>query len=139
MTATVFVSVVVAIAAFTGLIAGIKGRRRRLRRRARTPAGQVAGAWSELIDLCRDLGAVIPAGRTRREQSLSVTALDVSGLARRGDASVFGPGQPSLAEVAEYWSSIDAIAGQLRAQIGWIGRWRARVSLRSFLPAVGTA
>ncbi|MDE3206107.1 MAG: hypothetical protein KGQ66_18015 [Acidobacteriota bacterium] len=138
-TSTVVASVVAALLAFTGLIVAIKTRRRRRRRRAATPAGQVAGAWSDLIDRCRDLGIVVPGMRTRSEQASTVGTADLAELARRGDASIFGPGNPSDSEVADYWSAIDQAARQMRVGLGPMRRWRAMVSLRSFTAAMRTS
>lgn len=124
-----------AVGTFAGGVTVMKGRRRQRRRHAELPAMQVAGAWSELVDICRDLGVHVPLRSTRREQALSVSSADLSPLARRGDASIFGPGQPTSAEVREYWSAVDEMGQQLRDQRSRLNRVLARLSLRSLLPA----
>ena len=138
-TATVVGAVLAAVVAFTALMVGMKARRRRRRRRAPTPAGRVAGAWSELMDRCRDLGVAVPGDRTRAEQASSVEVVDLLDLARRGDASIFGPGDPSESEVADYWSSIEQAARQVGSGSSLRRRWQARVSLRSFVAGMGVA
>ncbi|HMC38258.1 MAG TPA: hypothetical protein VKI19_01260, partial [Acidimicrobiales bacterium] len=119
---------------FAGSVTALKSRRRRRRRHAAAPAAQVAGAWSELVDLCRDLGLSVPGRITRREQAAAVALADLAPLARRGDASIFGPGEPTDADVAEYWSSVDAARHQMRSGVSRVRRIRARLSLRSLMP-----
>jgi hypothetical protein len=134
-TAVPVLSLVALLAAYSGLIVGLKLRRRRQRRRAATTAGRVAGAWNELIDVCRDLGVDVPAARTRREQAVAVATGDLTGLAYSGDAAVFGPGQPSDADADAYWSMTQAAAGSLMGGLGWAQRLKVRVSLRSLVLA----
>ncbi len=114
-----------------GLVVGFKRRRRTRRRRAATTTSQIAGAWSELIDRARDLGHVVPAGRTRREQAALLTAPEAGGLASRADAAIFAPGDASESQAADYWAEIDRFSARMMSELGRWQRWRARASLRS--------
>ena len=46
-----------------------KWRRRRRRRTTGSAANRYAGGWRELVDLARDAGLAVPAGRTRQQQA----------------------------------------------------------------------
>ena len=57
----------------------------------------------------------------------------VATLARRADAEVFGPAEPTPADVEEFWRQIDeSVGGMGRGRSPW-GRITARLSLRSLL------
>jgi len=129
-------AVVVGISA---LISGIKRRRRRRRRYGGGPASQIAGAWSELVDLSRDLRVVVPERRTRREEASYLDPAEAVALAVRGDAAVFGPGDPPDEEVRDYWSAMYAVTQQMQAGLGLLARWRVRVSIRSLRPTPSQA
>lgn len=122
---------VLLIAAAFGLVVGLKRRRRSRRRRAATTTSQIAGAWAELIDQARDLGHVLPGGRTRREQATLLAVPEAVKLAWRADAAVFAPGEASEAQVADYWEEVERAAAGMRSGFGRWRQWRAMVSLRS--------
>ncbi len=108
---------------------------RRSRRRTSGPMSRrIVGAWRELVDHARDLGQTVPvsAAATRREQSAAITSPDASGLARRADAHVFGPGGPEPSDAEEFWSAVDRERRAMSASVSRPRRWRARVSLASF-------
>jgi len=117
------------------LIAMIKTRRRDRRRRDGQPADRISGGWSEVLDSALDLGMPLRGGGTRRESGARLAeltpALGSVALAARADAGVFGPGDPTEAEIVAYWLEVDLV---VRGLSGSVGRWRrarARFSLRS--------
>lgn len=110
-----------------------KGTRRRRRRSQGAPTTRLAGGWREIVDRAADLGASVPAASTRREQGIGLSALGVQDLADAADAGVFGPGEPSDAEVADYWSRVDGARRAMASTYPRWQRWRAAVSLRSLL------
>ncbi|HEY1486876.1 MAG TPA: transglutaminase-like domain-containing protein, partial [Micromonosporaceae bacterium] len=60
--------ILVVIVLAVGLL-GWKWRRRRRRRTNGSTANRYAGGWRELVDLARDAGVEVPAGRTRQQQA----------------------------------------------------------------------
>ena len=117
-----------------GGITGAKALRRR-RRRHRGPATtRIAGGWSEVVDLARDLGHSVPALATRHEQTLAVGRADLVPVARAADRAIFGPGDPTPESVSQYWVTVDSTRKQLVAPLKRRQRWLTRLSLRSLLP-----
>lgn len=118
-----------------GGITGAKALRRR-RRRTRGPATtRIAGGWSEVVDLARDLGHSVPLLATRHEQTLAVGRADLVPVARAADRAIFGPGDPTPESAAAYWATVDSTRKQLVAPLKRRQRWLTRLSLRSLLPA----
>ena len=121
------------------VIAVLKGRRRKRRRAADTPAEQVSGGWSEVLSLATDLGSEPQRSGTRREHAgqlagtFPAAAAGTTLLARRADQAVFGPGEPSEAQVADYWARVDENLTGMRASVGGWARFRARFSPRSLV------
>ncbi|GAA2128078.1 transglutaminase-like domain-containing protein [Nocardioides bigeumensis] len=110
-----------------------KALRRRRRRGTGHASGRIAGAWRELVDHARDLGASVPvAGVTRREQSALISSSGAPGLARAADLRVFGPAEPPGDEAASYWTLVDAERRALSSGVSRSRRLRAALSLRSF-------
>jgi hypothetical protein len=121
------------------VIALLKGRRRKRRRTADSPSRQVSGGWSEVLSLATDLGSEPQRTGTRREHAgqlagtFPTAAAGTTLLARRADQAVFGPGEPTEAQVADYWARVDEnIAGMRGSVSGW-KRFRAKVSARSLV------
>jgi hypothetical protein len=119
------------------VIGGLKASRRRRRLEAERRADRISGGWNEIVDNAADYGTPVRPGATRLEDADIVTAAfaqpQVLTLARRADAEVFGPADPSDAEVEEFWRQVDEIvAGMAQSTTFW-GRLRARLSLRSLL------
>ena len=124
-----------AILAFAIVVLGAKEARRRRRKSRGSPTTKLANGWKEIVDRAVDFGAAPAPTATRREQGTLLRDLGVTSLADRADAGVFGPGDPDDAEVAAYWSDVDAarksmVAGRSRWQ-----RIRGALSLRSFATA----
>ena len=117
------------------LVAGLKARRRRARRRAAAMIGRVLGGWAEVIDLGRDLGHEPPRGATRRETGRALAThypeVGIATLARHTDAGVFGPGEPDPADVEALWREVDEVLADIGRSVGPWARVRARFSLRS--------
>jgi len=119
------------------LILAFKARRLRGRRTAEEPVHRVSGGWREVVDVATDLGAGVPRAATRREgarllaEQLPVAAAGTTTLARRADATVFGAGEPTEADVAQFWAEVDEIVGTLRGSVPWRKRVAAKLSLRS--------
>ncbi len=132
------VLVLALIAAPFVAIAIVKGRRRSRRLAAERAADRLSGGWDELVDHALDLRVPVAVGATRTESARALSAAfdpdRVAGIAERADAGVFGPGDPSDADIAAFWGEVDAIVG---ARHGELSRWRrarARFSVRSLLP-----
>ncbi|MBS1674134.1 MAG: transglutaminase domain-containing protein [Actinobacteria bacterium] len=119
------------------VIGAWKAARRRRRRAAAQTADRISGGWDELTDRAVDYGARIPAGSTRAEEAQTVaTALTVpavTALADRADAQVFGPTEPTDADVDAFWREVDGIVAGLGKDAPWHRRMRARLSLRSIM------
>ncbi|WP_105567537.1 transglutaminase-like domain-containing protein [Microbacterium halophytorum] len=129
-----FGSLLILIAPFA-LIALLKGAKRRRRLRAEQPADRIAGGWEELMDRATDYGVRAPVGRTRQEEAALVGgALEeprVGQLAVRADASVFGPGDPGRAEIADYWKQVDEVVDEMAGKASFWKRMKARISIAS--------
>lgn len=117
------------------LIGAWKAAKRRSRRHAKRSADQISGGWDELTDRAVDYGARVDAGATRGEEAHQVAESlaqpAVLTLASRADGQVFGPAEPSPAEVEEFWREVDSIVGDFSKDAGFLARVRARLSVRS--------
>ena len=113
----------------------IKGVRRARRRGAERTADRISGGWDELVDSAVDLRAPVVRGATRAESAAVVgTAFAqprVQTLAGQADAEVYGPGEPSAADVDAFWREVDDIVGEMKGSTTVWRRLRARLSLRS--------
>ncbi|MCL2470268.1 MAG: transglutaminase-like domain-containing protein [Propionibacteriaceae bacterium] len=126
------------IALVVGLITGLKAQRRSRRSKKGELSTQVAGGWDELMDVVRDMGYKVPPG-TRREQLLAVGRNELTPMAARANQAVFGPAELSAPLVHAFWDDVRGTRKVLLASLGRFRRWRARLSLRSFLPKPATA
>jgi hypothetical protein len=125
------------VALLCAVIVGLKARRRKHRRSTGRASTRVVQGWNELVDRARDLGTPMAAGGTRREEATHLEQFGVVGLARDADAQVFGADEPSEETAEAYWTRVDdARRGMTEGTSRW-QRWRAAVSLRSFLPRQG--
>jgi hypothetical protein len=126
---------VLAIALGCALIVGAKWRRRVLRRTRGSTPNRFDAGWRELVDWARDLGAVVPGGRTRYEQAVSLTERPAgeyaTPLAAAADAGIFGRGTPPDAAVEAYWRDVDKARQAMAHSAGRFGRLRAALNLRS--------
>jgi len=119
---------IAAIVLVCALIIGAKAQRRRRRRTRGSPSARFARGWHEIVDHARDLGTVMPAGRTRREQAVLLEHLGVLPLAHAADAKVFGAGEPPDEDAADYWNKIALARKDMSQQVGVWRRIRAAVN-----------
>lgn len=118
------------------LVGYLKLRRRRRRAAARRPADRLSNGWSEVVDAATDLGATITPGATRREGSVALAErypeTSIAALADRVDTGVFGPVDPTDAQLDEFWEEVDRLVDTMSRSVGRWARLRARLSVRSF-------
>lgn len=127
---------VVLLAPFV-VIGALKATRRRRRREAERPADRISGGWDELVDRASDYGTPVRRGATRAEDADVVgTAFEepqVRTLARRADAEVFGPSDPTPDQVDEFWREVDDIVGGMGKRVGFWRRRKAQLDVRTLL------
>lgn len=103
----------------------VKLVRRRRRRRAADLTTRLSGGWKEVADRARDLGVALPYSNTRQENGVMLEQRlrveEPVALAVRADAHVFGPGEPSEAEVEAYWADVRTAVKRMRRSQPW---WR---------------
>jgi hypothetical protein len=124
----------IVLGAICGAIVAVKSRRRSRRRSHGAPPARIARGWTEIVDLARDLGTVVPRGRTRREEAALLSDHAVLDLANRADACVFGAASPSDQDATAYWAEVDTARLRLTGSLPRMQRWRAALSLRSLRP-----
>ncbi|HEU5222739.1 MAG TPA: transglutaminase-like domain-containing protein [Candidatus Lumbricidophila sp.] len=112
-----------------------KARRRRLRRRAQTPAQRVDGAWREYLDAAADYGYRFRPGSTRAEQAAVVGGLSALVFAAVADEVDFAPGVASADQAAVAWAQVGQLRRMLASPRSPLERLRARVSVASLRPA----
>jgi hypothetical protein len=122
------------VMAVLAAIVAAKLLRRRLRRTRGTPSRQVAGAWRDVFDQCRDLGMVLPKDATRLEQSQLIAKQPVTQMAVAVNTATFGLDDPTAAEVGMLWTQASATRKQLLAGLNKRQRFVARFNPRSLLP-----
>lgn len=136
-------SVIALIASPFIVIGAWKASKRRARRNAARTSDQITGGWDELTDRAIDYGARLSPGGTRSEEATTLAENlplpAVTALAVRADAEVFGPTEPTPAQVEEFWAEVDGIVGGLGKQAGFWKRLRARLNLRSLLGGTAAA
>ncbi|MFG6503456.1 transglutaminase domain-containing protein [Microbacterium sp. P05] len=119
------------------VVGGLKAARRKRRREAERAADRISGGWEELVDSASDYGTPVRRGGTRTEDARVVgTAFaepEVTTLARRADAEVFGPSDPTPDEVDAFWREVDGIVGGMRRKSSFWQRLRARLAVRTLL------
>lgn len=120
----------VLMAPFLVVIAA-KLRRRRLRRRAPTPAERISGGWREFRDTVVDHGLAPDPSATRTEVAAVAGRTQALVLAAVADRAVFGPEPPSPTEADSVWRAVDDLRLSLDEDRTRWERIRARVSLRS--------
>ncbi len=104
-------------------------RRRKKRAHAESAVDRMDGGWAEIVDSAVDVGADLSPGSTRREQAHALNETypeaGVTVLARRADIAVFGAGEPSTADVEEYWADVDTAVKRIGSAVPWHRRLRA--------------
>lgn len=113
------------LAAVALLAGGARGIRRRRRRKAGPASRRLAAGWRDLTDHARDLGIVVPAASTRREQA---EVIGHTGLAAAADRAVFGAGEPDGQIIDAYWNEVRSARRMLSRGVPWYRRvvraWR---------------
>ncbi|NYD71141.1 transglutaminaseTgpA domain-containing protein [Herbiconiux flava] len=120
----------VLLAPFATVLA-LKARRRSRRRSRGSARERAAGSWAEVLDTVRDRGEPPPPRTTRREAAAALESESGLLLAERVDAALYGPGDPSAAELDALWAASDAERRRLLGQERGLARLRARLSPRS--------
>jgi hypothetical protein len=122
---------IAALGMVTGIIGGLKARRRKRRRNDGSLDARVNGGWKEITDLACDIGSPVPAKMTRREAAGLIGDEDSMHLARHADGAVFGPNDLSEGDVDRLWSEVDAVRRSMVSGLSRFGRWKVLVSLNS--------
>lgn len=121
------------------LVLLVKALRRRSRRTAPEAVDRMTGGWDEYVDAAVDSGRPAPRTHTRQELAALYGAGDAASratlLATWADRSVFDEGAPTPDDSERFWEIVEAERARLIAERGWWARLRARLSLRSLLPA----
>jgi hypothetical protein len=124
------------VLAVAGLVIGAKLQRARHRRRRGPPTQRLAGAWWEVCDRARDLGAPIPLRATRLEIARSIAPVfpGAPPLAVRIDEAMFAAPLPSEHDVAAIWERLDAEHRTVVRRLAWWPRVRVAVNVASLRP-----
>jgi transglutaminase-like putative cysteine protease len=117
------------VAGVAALVVAAKAARARRRRHRGPPVQRLAGAWWELCDRARDLGASVPLRSTRREAArhLAPVLPGAPPLAARIDEAMFAAAPPAEDVVAAIWERLDADHRKVVDRLGW--RRRVEVAL----------
>ncbi len=132
LTSVAFASPALLLGGVFSLILGLKRRRGQQRRSHGAPNQRIANGWKELVDAFRDMGRPLPRVATRPELA-AFTGAEVHDLALYADRAVFGPGEPTEADVDAYWAAVRATLKEMHGQMGFADRWKAKLSLTSLL------
>jgi transglutaminase-like putative cysteine protease len=118
------------------LIIGAKAARARRRRRRGPPVKRLAGAWWEVCDRARDLGAPVPLRATRREVARALSGVFPAAppLAARIDEAMFAAPLPAEDVVAAIWEKLDAEHRKTVSRLGRRSRLRVALSVASLRP-----
>src|SRR5690606_3992686 len=113
------------------VIALAKGRRRTLRRRAKSPISRVSGGWMEFEEAVVDHGYEPPPSATRTEVARTVGGTRSLVLASVADRAVFSPETTQETEAEKGWRAVDELREALgQGRTRW-QRIKALVSVRS--------
>ncbi|MFC8682233.1 transglutaminaseTgpA domain-containing protein [Microbacterium ureisolvens] len=119
------------------VVGALKAARRNKRRQAERASDRISGGWDELVDRASDYGAPVRPGATRQEDAGVLTAAfaepRVATLASRADLEVFGPTDPTPADIDAFWTQVDEIVGGMGKGRSVWQRLGARLSIRSLL------
>jgi transglutaminase-like putative cysteine protease len=123
-------------AAVAAAIVAAKASRAQRRRRHGSAAARLAGAWWEVCDRARDLGAPVPLRATRQEVARSVSAHfpGAPPLAARIDEAMFAAPVPAEEVVAAIWDKLDDEHRKVVRRLRLPDRLRAAVNPASLRP-----
>jgi hypothetical protein len=113
-----------------GTIRGLKSRRRRRRATTGPTAGRAAHIWQDLVSESRSLGIDVPRGATSLEQASAMGVAGAPMLAARGNAFVFGPGEPAEDAVETHRVEAEQTRKELRSGVSRWRRLRSDVDVR---------
>ncbi|MBS1847165.1 MAG: transglutaminase domain-containing protein [Actinobacteria bacterium] len=125
------------IAAIVGAIRGLKEWRRRRRRSRGSPVDRVAGAWAEMLDHLRDLGAKVPRKGTRLEVAGAIPTdvwEPITGFAAGINAAMFGPDDPTDESAESIWVYVDEQRAETLEGLERKRRWLTQLNLASLKP-----
>ncbi|GAA3601847.1 transglutaminase-like domain-containing protein [Marihabitans asiaticum] len=111
-------------------IRGLKRRRRRKRASTGPTASRAAHIWADLVTEARTLGVEVPHAGTSLEQARSLPSDQAPALAARGNAFVFGPGDPAAEAVEEYRVQAEEVRRSMRADASTWQRLRSDIDPR---------
>lgn len=109
-----------------------KASRRRGRRNNPNPTLAIAGGWDEYVDAAVDSGREVPAAETRQELAAVYATPSAVLLATTADRAVFAGVPLDASESEQFWNIVSEERRALRQDIGFWGRIRAALSLKSF-------
>lgn len=109
-----------------------KASRRRGRRNNPNPALAIAGGWDEYVDAAVDSGRQAPVAETRQELAAAYATPSATLLAATADRAVFAGVPLDASESEQFWNIVSEERRALRQDIGFWGRVRAALSLKSF-------
>jgi transglutaminase-like putative cysteine protease len=118
------------------VIVAAKLQRSRRRRRRGPPVQRLAGAWWEVCDRARDLGASIPLRATRLEIARAIAPIypGAPPLAVRIDEAMFAAPLPTEPEVSAIWDKLDAEHHKVIHRLSAGQRLRVALNLASLRP-----
>ena len=111
-------------------IRGLKRRRRRRRATTGPTASRAAHIWQDLVAEARSLGTPVTKGSTNLEQAAAVGVPTAAALAARGNAFVFGPGEPPEDAVEAYRVEAEQVRKEMRGQVSRRRRLRSDIDVR---------
>lgn len=80
------------------------------------------------------LSAITLAVPTPAEQRREALSVEIRALVEDADTAIYGPGEPTEAQVDAYWQRIDRVCRSLHRRSGRWPRLRTTLSLRSLAP-----
>lgn len=114
------------------VILGAKIARRKSRRNDPDPVRAIAGGWDEYVDAAVDVGREAPTIDTRQELAAAFGTPAAPFLAATADRAVFGGVYVDPSETEAFWQIVADERRALRSDVGFWGRIRAALSLKSF-------
>ncbi len=124
----------------TPLLTVLIAKRARRKERARVADGaeRITGGWDEYVDTAVDAGLISPTTHTRHELATEYATPAGVLLAAQADHAQFSNAVISENESNEFWQIVAAERRALNQRLGWWGRVRAALSLKSFVRQLGT-
>lgn len=115
-----------------------KRARRKERATVADGAARITGGWEEYVDTAVDAGLISPSTHTRQELAEEYATPAGVLLAAQADHAQFSNAVISENESNEFWEIVADERRALTQRLGWWGRVRAALSLKSFVRQLGT-